>query len=54
MSAKAKDFERAALIVSDPQMQASYRDIARQRRVMADLADAANKGVLASLHKPSE
>jgi hypothetical protein len=51
---RAEDCERPALSVSDPEVQASYWDMARQWRVMADLADAANKGTLASLPKPSE
>jgi hypothetical protein len=51
---RAEDCERAALRVSDPKVQAAYRDMAQQWRVMADFAEAAKQGILAKLRAPAK
>ena len=44
---RAEDRDRAASRVSDPQVQATYRDMARRWREMADHAEAIEKALAA-------
>jgi hypothetical protein len=50
---KAQECERAAARVTDPQVQAIYRDMARRWTEMADQAEAVER-VLATARKSAE
>ena len=50
---KADECERAAAGVADPQVQASYRDMASRWHQMADRVEAIQK-IFADLRKPGD